>query len=487
MGSVSNVPTEILTEIFLHACETFYSLPDPPSRLVDLPRTASSSPVVVTISSVCSRWRSIATSTPQLWSRFRLIAPLLPRSSELLLLFLDRAGNNPLDFCLYLFDVKAASAVSVRLLRSIFRHLVGEAHRWRNVQILLPPSSQYIGVPSFDLSDWPQNLPMLETLFLDTPGDPHKEILSITPNMTMPHLRVLTLKGRWAIRAFDLSGRIDWSGSLHISPAQLVLDMDYLHWGAIEFASPSTVVQIRRFCGVWVYGDVTCQTRRLEIYPGPIRSSNSSHIPLDTVLRQIGLPNATELVFGRDLSSALPVDAITTFKPFVFPHDALISLLSRRCNAEKLTHFSLLNYIISDSHLFKILTHLPSLTFLAIDERFPYSNEQDNTDGEFALTKTFFCALTQSSIDPKIPIASLEEFKLAFHPNHLLAMYNNSSLEECTTSLLDMVESRAIGRGRYLKKVSVHFEVDCCLNDERIQALSGQGVNFKLGWNVDVS
>ncbi|KAK7437627.1 hypothetical protein VKT23_018526 [Stygiomarasmius scandens] len=491
MSSISSVPTEILGEIFLHVCEIGYPLQDPSSGLVETRDPRVESPVTA-INLVCSSWHSITLSTPLLWSRFRLIVPLLSKSSNSLFAFLGRSGNSPLDFCLYLFDVQTVSAESVSLLRSAFSHLVDEAHRWRNVQIGLPSSSQFMGVPSLRLSDWPQNFPVLETLFLETPGDSHTETLPITPGITIPRLSVLSLKGQWTMKPVDLSGNICSSTSISVSPHLLIVEVEYFHWGAIELVSPSTAVRVRRFFGAWAHDVTICRAGRLEMCPGPVygRYPGNIHLPLDTIIRQVNLPNVTELVFGRDFSSRpkgpFPIAGFEfIIIPIVFPSDDFIDLLSQRCNAAKITHFSLMHYIITDIDVLEILAHLPSLTSLTIDEGFPYPNEEarlDDNNIKFSLTIPFFHALVQSSISSSLPtlISSLEELKLAFHPNHLFTVSSNSLLEECTTALLDLVESRAIGRRGCLKKVRVHMRTDYYPVEERIQTLREQGVDIEF-------
>ncbi|KAK7437621.1 hypothetical protein VKT23_018520 [Stygiomarasmius scandens] len=162
------------------------------------------------------------------------------------------------------------------------------------------------------------------------------------------------------------------------------------------------------------------------ILPGP--RPKDVKIPLDLYLQMISLPNVTELVFGHQRPSHLPATLTWNdmiFRHFLFPAVEFVDFLSARCNGVgRTTHFTLANYIINDTNLLQV-THLPSLTFLCVDERFPYLESDPYTDAwddadddekdlndvpnrDFSLTPAFFHSLTRL-------ISLLEELKLAFY------------------------------------------------------------------------
>ncbi|KAK7437625.1 hypothetical protein VKT23_018524 [Stygiomarasmius scandens] len=448
----------------------------------------------------------------RLWSRIDVILgrtqSALQNLRILILLFLTRSGELPLDFCFYFFDDAPGSVVMIDRMEKVtnaFNLLVDNAHRWRNVQIRLPFKQH--GAARFGYLNWPEDLPMLENLFMESLDYLNPEPLLITPNCQMPNLKVLHLKGLWLLNLEDDSSRTCESAFKHISPDLLIVDTDDLDWRVTEIASKSTAVRLQGMS--WLESKRgTCRARRLEMFHGP-KPATDVDIPFDKALRLITLPNVTELVFGRDSLQERSVrvprpifldpDEFLVFKPFLFPWDSFIQTLSGRCNGAKITHFTIANYIISDANLLDVISHLPSLTFLAIDQRFPYVSDKDridDTNRRFALTKSFFRAVTLSAIaNPTsivIPMTALEELRLGFHPNSFDSTCSDGRLSfaECIMVLLDMVESRALGRERGLKKLWVHFESEssAALADEddrgrRIQMLREDGLDFSIAWD----
>ncbi|KAK7437624.1 hypothetical protein VKT23_018523 [Stygiomarasmius scandens] len=444
---------------------------------------------------------------PRLWSRIDVVLgrtqSALQNLPILILLFLNLSMDLPLDFCFYLLDDGPISVMmlnrmeKVRMgkVRNAFNLLVDHAHRWRNVQIRLPFKQH--GAGRFSYLNWPDDLPMLENLFMECLDYRSPEFLLITPNCRMPKLKVLHLKGLW------LPGDDSFRAFEHSSPDLLIVDTDDLDWRVTEIASKSTAVRLQGMS--WFEPEsVTCRARRLEIFQRP---KPAPHIDaLSEAVRRITLSNVTELVFGRDsqqeYSARLPyptfLDSDEFFKPFLFAWDSFIQLLSGRCNGRKITRFTIANYIISDANLLDVISRLPSLTFLAIDERFPYASDKDRIDDTnriFALTKPFFRVITPSAIaNPAfvIPMTALKQLRLGFHPNSfdLTCSDGRLSFAECIMVLLDMVESRALGRERGLKKLWVHFESESSAAlagednwNRRIQMLREDGLDFSIAWD----
>ncbi|KAK7437622.1 hypothetical protein VKT23_018521 [Stygiomarasmius scandens] len=439
----------------------------------------------MSMSCVCSRWRSICLSTPRLWSRIELYfsETNLPRdqpdrSLNQISLLLSRSRDSALDFTFY-FLLGLDSEWGIDLFKPFAR----ESHRWRNARIRLP-----VGLrtqKTLITLDWPDNFSLLENLYMETRDPYGVEVLPFTPHATIPRLNILTLKGNWQFKDNVRWGLASPESFQNIAPKVLILDLTFLQWSTAAFASPSTVVQIRGHFGMFV-SPATCRARCLEMYPGT--RPKDVKIPLDLYLQMISLPNVTEFVFGRQRPSH-PLANLTwddmIFRPCLFPTAEFVDLVSARCNgAGRITHFTLANYVINDTSLLQIITHLPSLTFLCVDERFPYLESDPYTDAwddddddekdpndvpnrDFSLTPALFRSLTHL-------ISSLEELKLAFHPKF-------PDPPTALEALWDFVASRSPEKG-CLKKVWVYMEghrgdIEA---DKRILSLRQMGLELFL-------
>ncbi|KZP22080.1 hypothetical protein FIBSPDRAFT_716205, partial [Athelia psychrophila] len=80
VSPIRQVPPEIITEVFLHSAEGNFESP-------------------IFLASICSRWRTIALSSPQLWASFRISVNAENLESQIALaeMWLSRAGRYPLS------------------------------------------------------------------------------------------------------------------------------------------------------------------------------------------------------------------------------------------------------------------------------------------------------------------------------------------------------------------------------------------------------
>ncbi|KAJ7133316.1 hypothetical protein C8R44DRAFT_22484 [Mycena epipterygia] len=160
---ILNIPPEITSEILLQCID------DPYSRCQ------------LQLASVCREWRSVALSTPALWTGFyasylRAAARDAGKLLNLLQCWLQRAGNLPLDLKLPLPPGSPPDAI----LSVIAQY----ASQWRTVELELIHSKQPIFFPldSFrgplhclrkvvlsKIDSWPNNAPASMTAFLDAP------------------------------------------------------------------------------------------------------------------------------------------------------------------------------------------------------------------------------------------------------------------------------------------------------------------------------
>ncbi|KAJ3746092.1 hypothetical protein DFH05DRAFT_1483685 [Lentinula detonsa] len=176
--SVNHLPVELLRQIFL------YSLPDqywrfhiPPPQLV--------------LAQVCSYWRSVAISYPELWSTFIIVDPI-KRHISMTKLWLERAGQHPLTLYIkHLWPQRKDALVNTdRIIGLLLPH----AHRWKAATFIFR-----FGMQSSLLALPHGELPLLETLCFDVSDcigwyeDELEHIEKIICSSSLP-LRQLTWK-----------------------------------------------------------------------------------------------------------------------------------------------------------------------------------------------------------------------------------------------------------------------------------------------------
>ncbi|KAE9408923.1 hypothetical protein BT96DRAFT_627091 [Gymnopus androsaceus JB14] len=174
LSSFREIPNEILCIIFEWAC-TDNLLQEYPWPLEREPPTQLTLPAIaylpaLAISAVCTRWRSMALSSPGLWSQFRLeIAPIAPKPEMMHMsnarsgfisisqLYLDRSADSPL-----IIDLQTpAGTKNDQSKPSVLGLLLDHTSRWKTFS--------YTG--DLDLSSCgdfsrPPSFPILEELTL---------------------------------------------------------------------------------------------------------------------------------------------------------------------------------------------------------------------------------------------------------------------------------------------------------------------------------
>ncbi|KAL0957005.1 hypothetical protein HGRIS_003105 [Hohenbuehelia grisea] len=120
LAPARTLPTEILEKIFVHCAD--------PSTILEPWR-----PGVWTLRKVCSRWRYIVDSTPQLWSSIQVGSMSSSRDRlgvvpKILPFILRRSGQHPLDVTLANDEDRSI----------VFTLLVTHAARWRELRLVRP-------------------------------------------------------------------------------------------------------------------------------------------------------------------------------------------------------------------------------------------------------------------------------------------------------------------------------------------------------------
>ncbi|KAJ7160012.1 hypothetical protein C8R43DRAFT_846716, partial [Mycena crocata] len=113
---IFDLPTEIMSHLFLHCLPDSKSYPHPSSLEAPL-----------LLGQICQQWRNIAIATPGLWQSISLTDP---RSLDGFYSWLSRSGQHPLNL-----DLSCADA---SIARDMLAACIPHIHRWQNVDLAFP-------------------------------------------------------------------------------------------------------------------------------------------------------------------------------------------------------------------------------------------------------------------------------------------------------------------------------------------------------------
>ncbi|KAJ7047810.1 hypothetical protein C8F04DRAFT_22887 [Mycena alexandri] len=144
---------------------------------------------------ICSEWRNIALTTPQLWASLHVPIPPASRMeqiSNLVVTWLGRSGALPLSISITISQActadRLASSKSVSNLLDI---LTSFSHRWKRVQFI-SPSSSFFYQPELLFTSlaklFPESVPMLEEVTFDFYSYPMFDLQSL-PFLHAPGIR----------------------------------------------------------------------------------------------------------------------------------------------------------------------------------------------------------------------------------------------------------------------------------------------------------
>ncbi|KAJ7659252.1 hypothetical protein DFH06DRAFT_1327079 [Mycena polygramma] len=157
---VSTLPSELVSEIFIHFLPTYPSYP---------PLKGLLSPTILT--QICGMWRQIALSTPDLWRAISYSGKNTPELAQVHL-WLSRSKHCPLL-------IKVNSWPDDEALAALFAHRI----RWEQANFEILPSH---------LSTIHGPIPLLRELRVSTTGD-ESSVFSLFKFCEMPVLRTVVL------------------------------------------------------------------------------------------------------------------------------------------------------------------------------------------------------------------------------------------------------------------------------------------------------
>ncbi|KAF5351453.1 hypothetical protein D9757_012049 [Collybiopsis confluens] len=117
--SISDIPRELISEIFLFFCTEFLPLSLPPQLL---------------LTQICAYWRAVAHRTPRLWTQLsmNMRTGKFPHHTELITAWLKRSGSLPLDI-----KMMVAKGQGKRL-KNPLKAVIPFIHRWRCFEVDSP-------------------------------------------------------------------------------------------------------------------------------------------------------------------------------------------------------------------------------------------------------------------------------------------------------------------------------------------------------------
>ncbi|KAF9444966.1 hypothetical protein P691DRAFT_806405, partial [Macrolepiota fuliginosa MF-IS2] len=182
LSPIRRLLPEILQEIFCHCLPTAHNAV----------MSAEEAPLL--LGRVCSRWRRVAHSTPELWASIHIVATIPPHPSSpevrqaialrhAVAVWLSRSGTLPLSISLISFDFDhlLCGSMTAYQTRPYFDLVAHYAHRWRSIHFTV---YRFHWVEFFDRFD-ASEVPLLESLHINSYNNPAPQ--DIIPTMSKPN------------------------------------------------------------------------------------------------------------------------------------------------------------------------------------------------------------------------------------------------------------------------------------------------------------
>ncbi|KAL0573831.1 hypothetical protein V5O48_008115 [Marasmius crinis-equi] len=300
MPSIRSLPLEILRRIF---CMCFMRFWKPGERPEGLALSTA-----VRLSHVCSSWRSIALSLPEIWTSINVVfggntgVPYHNALSVRTQHFLDRSKSMPL-----FIDFDASNVVDFGRALTIFSSLASHSQRWKFVRFILP-GTETIRLPSL--------LPELRLIEL------HSSSFTVpSEGLVAPLLRKVYLRQNFnvdtALRFLD----------------HLVIDSHVELSGCFGLSTPLTSIT----SGIGIV-------------------SLSGSMPYQEIFDCLTLPKLRELSLHSKYSEHVSDFPVRSFRSFLQRSKPVLDILAIR------------NFNMTTADLIAILSMIPSLSRLMITE-----------------------------------------------------------------------------------------------------------------------
>ncbi|KAJ3878765.1 hypothetical protein F5051DRAFT_220781 [Lentinula edodes] len=340
---IRRLPSEIMLRIFDFACDMNYIASN---SLRTIPALA--------LKNVCSYWRDLTQSCPQLWSRMYIKRSKFPRrlpGLPILNLFLESSQQHPLtlevtDFWSYrLTDYWVAVCALLNAHHS----------RWQKTSFILTSDSRrelFGGIIG-------KTHPILETFALNDNGLAHSETV-FNQFLNSPKLRSLSvLFLRTPSKAQLQNTRVAWAK---------LTTLDIQSWdrelgNVLNICSNLRELRMHDSFHVvppFVTENSSVQTLSLSSYRHMIQGRPADPSFLAVILVSLSLPSLSSLhIRGTSGNGRLGSN-------HTWPRDKMNDFLTR--SSSNLTNLRIERYPITDSDLIDLLHRLPSLLHLVVDD-----------------------------------------------------------------------------------------------------------------------
>ena len=187
VAPIYHLVDDVLLEIFVHVVRTTAILPT---------RSPHQHPAK-TLSHVSRRWRSIALSSPHLWTKLYIACPAFEYLKPSPQFFLSCSRSLPLDVLICRTDFDVTHSDDVARVSTIVRALLPSVNRWKKVEVYLSAfeDDAYL-VPLLQCD--PASYSQLEILKIDVMSDKVNEF-AILCSPALKSLKLKTWKATWAV------------------------------------------------------------------------------------------------------------------------------------------------------------------------------------------------------------------------------------------------------------------------------------------------
>ncbi|TDL18144.1 hypothetical protein BD410DRAFT_901047 [Rickenella mellea] len=343
--TIQKLAPEVLTEIFLR-CVAISS--DEYSNLCQL-RDPSQAPLL--LGRVCSRWRMVSVSSPDLWSNLTIEDHFSSQENikkDLVAanLWISRSGSRPLSI-----RINFGWTFGTEEFPQLLQLVASQSWRWKHIDVLIPLEFHHMIFAPFQTGC----LPRLENFSCATLNDPKPEHVCSLTVSSAPQLQVLRLVG-------GLGPHIDFSGNInHLRTIRITIERD---------PGMPGILSLRDF--------LTCLTHcpLLEDLAFPIAEISTAHLQDIPSVITLSHLLSLSLVFpsGNDvgyLFEKLFLPALIRLHLSMEHHDDhyvdwryLTSMLAHsRPHLQDLR----LDFPMAEATLIESLSYIPSLTSLSLD------------------------------------------------------------------------------------------------------------------------
>ncbi|KAF9063704.1 hypothetical protein BDP27DRAFT_1451142 [Rhodocollybia butyracea] len=393
VSPMRKLPNEILLRILHHVCDSVGN------RLFDIDEEAGiDSPPIpylpsMVVSSVCSRWRNLALSSPSLWANLTVVIITYDREPDelgsMVALYMERSGAWPLKLSVYL--ERADELCSLGLL-------LQHTHRWESFTYRAPYSVSF--------SNKLSQLPFPSLLELDTSHFSGRESSALDLFEHAPRLHTLAttevpspkapfnqLKSLHFLMVMELSSPAELANILNNCPSLKTLSLELKRIDQ-EVRDPTAQ-------GTW-HNITSLAIMEQSAEYGSLTGSCS-----EMVFSSLRFPSLTELVVkGRPQRT--------------YATDPLISFITT--SSCIITTFTIYGLSVSDVDLIAALQVMPSILHLEIDDKFDFYSYQQSPISSHLMSSLRHQS-TSDSLAPKLhSLCLISKYKEPFDDATFIGM-----------------------------------------------------------------